>query len=286
MIQALYVENAFWQSEGTRDIRQRLQDSARAQGIELMLRSNADFLQDDSFEGLPKAVIFWDKDVRLARRLEQWGLRLYNSAEAIRVCDDKTLTYLALQGQGIPMPKTLLCPASFAAVGYTSLDFLVDAADQLGLPFIIKEGQGSFGQQVYLAHDLAQAQAIVSARAGTPMLFQRFVSESAGQDLRVYVVGGRVIGAMRRISDTGDFRANIGVGGHAESWRLSEAQEALALTCCRALGLDFAGVDLLLSHDGPLLCEVNSNAHFQALQRLTGSDPAGAIIRLIKENIT
>ncbi|MHC1785889.1 MAG: RimK family alpha-L-glutamate ligase [Christensenellales bacterium] len=283
MQEALFIENAFWQSEATKDIRRRLAGSAQAQGLDLHLCTNADFLKADSFDHLPPAVLFWDKDVRLAETLERCGLRLFNPARAIRLCDDKTLTHLALSDSGIAMPETLLCPASFQSAGYPSLGFLRDAGERLGYPFVIKEGFGSFGQQVYLAQDLREAEAIVAPRAGTPLLFQRFVSESAGQDLRLYVVKGEVIGAMRRVSDRGDFRANIGAGGHGEAWQPDREQENMALAACQALGLDFAGVDLLLSREGPLLCEVNSNAHFQALQALTGCDPADAIIRMIRE---
>lgn len=285
MRQALYIENAFWQSEGTRQIRRRLSECAALQGLELVVRSNADFMRPGAFEGLPERCVFWDKDVRLALMLEKRGLRLYNGAEAIRVCDDKALTWLALSGQCIPMPDTLLCPASFEAVGYPATGFIDEAARRLGLPFIIKEAFGSFGRQVYLARSLAEARALVTERPGVPMLFQRFVAESAGQDLRVYVVGGRVIGAMRRVGAEGDFRANVAAGGHAEAWRLSGQEEALALRSCAALGLDFAGVDLLLSKEGPLLCEVNSNAHFRALEALTGGDVAGAIISHVTEGM-
>jgi len=87
------------------------------------------------------------------------------------------------------------------------------------------------------------------------------------------VVGGRVVASILRRSHTGDFRANVTSGGTATAYRLSEEEEKLALAACRRLKLDFAGVDLLLSQDGPLLCEVNSNAHFIALREATGQNP-------------
>jgi RimK family alpha-L-glutamate ligase len=282
MLEALYIENAFWQSSATRWLRQTLMQAAEEQGMHLQVRSNADFLRNGSLEDLPPLALFWDKDVRLAGFLEAKGLRLFNQAEAIRICDDKTLTYIALQNLDVPMPDTLLCPTTFPAVGYTRFDFIRDAAEQLGIPFVIKEGFGSFGQQVYLVHTLEEAQDLIQAAAGKPLLFQRFIRECAGRDVRAYVVGGEVVASMMRVNTSGDFRANIASGGQAHLHTLSAEEKRIALAACRHLRLDFAGVDLLESDNGPLLCEVNSNAHFQALRELCGRNPADNIIGLLK----
>jgi RimK family alpha-L-glutamate ligase len=282
MLEALYIENAFWQSSATQWLKQTLIQAAAEQGMHLQVRSNADFLRNGSLQDLPPLALFWDKDVRLAGLLEAKGLRLFNRAEAIRICDDKTLTYIALQNLDVPMPHTLLCPTTFPAVGYTRFDFIQDAAEQLGFPFVVKEGFGSFGQQVYLVHTLEEAQALLQAAAGKPLLFQRFIRESAGRDVRAYVVSGEVVASMMRVNTSGDFRANIASGGRAHLHTLSAEEKRIALAACRHLRLDFAGVDLLESNDGPLLCEVNSNAHFQALRELSGRNPADNIIGLLK----
>ena len=283
MKEALYVDNAFWRSEATESLRQTLAQAALRQGIKLAHRTNADFLKEDSFTRLPPAALFWDKDQRLAKTLESEGLRLFNPSEAIRLCDDKTLTWLHLKDQGIPMPDTMLCPFTFGNVGYTRTEFIEDAAQRLGLPFVIKAGCGSFGAQVFLAHTVDEAAQRVRAMAGEPVLFQRFIKESAGRDLRLYVVGGRVIAAMERVNLAGDFRANIAGGGSANRHEVSAEESAIALSACEKLGLDFGGVDLLISKDGPLLCEVNSNAHFTALRELCGINPADYIIARLKE---
>ena len=283
MKEALYIDNAFWRSEATESLRQTLTEAAFGQGIALAHRTNADFLRGDSFASLPKAALFWDKDQRLAKTLESKGLRLFNPSEAIRLCDDKTLTWLHLKDQGIPMPDTLLCPFTFGNVGYTRTEFVEDAALRLGLPFVIKAGCGSFGAQVFLAHTAEEAVQRVRAMAGEPVLFQRFIKESAGRDLRLYVVGGKVVAAMERVNHTGDFRANIASGGSANRHEVSAEESAIALSACEKLGLDFGGVDLLESKEGPLLCEVNSNAHFAALRELSGINPADHIIARLKE---
>lgn len=283
MKEALFIENAFWQSNGTESLRHTLTEAARRQGLGLKVRTNADFLKAGSLENLPPAALFWDKDQRLAQLLERSGIRLFNAAEAIRLCDDKTLTYLYLKDWGIPMPDTLLCPYTFESVGYKRMDFIADAAQRLGLPFVIKAGFGSFGAQVFLAHTQQEAEQIIGRLAGEPILFQRFIKESAGRDLRLFVVGSEVVAAMERVNNAGDFRANIASGGSARTHDVSPEERRIALSACEKLGLDFGGVDLLASKEGPLLCEVNSNAHFDALRKLSGINPADHIISLMKE---
>lgn len=286
MKKALFIENAFWNSSGTQELKKSLIDAGKRNGLEFIVCSNADFLKAGCYKNLPDAALFWDKDIQLAQLLEKKGLRLFNSAQAIEVCDDKTLTYIALKDSGLPLPATLICPATYRNVGFTNFDFLQDAADSLGFPFVIKTGRGSFGNQVFLPQDLTEAAALLNKFAGEPLLFQRFVKESAGQDLRVYIVGGQVVAAMKRVNHDGDFRANIARGGSASEHSVTLQEAALAISACNLLSLDFAGVDLLMSKDGPILCEVNSNAHFKALYELTEKNPADYIARMIAEAIT
>lgn len=285
MKKALFVENAFWHSSGTQELKQALIEAAKLKNLDFVVRSNADFLKPDSFKHLPSHALFWDKDIRLAQLMESSGLRLFNNAEAIRLCDDKTLTYAALKNSELPLPDTLICPAAFANIGFTNFSFLQDAADTLGFPFVIKAGRGSFGSQVYLPQSMQEAQAILQLLSGEPILLQRFIKESSGRDLRIYVAGGQVIAAMRRENREGDFRANIARGGSAFAHTVSDEEKRLALAACDLLSLDFAGVDLLFSKDGPLLCEVNSNAHFKALHELTGKNPADNIVQMLVEEI-
>lgn len=278
----LFIRSAYLNAPSFTHIEDELCAAARHQGVRLMVRKNDGFFSAEALAGLPAAGIFWDKDVRLARLLESEGVRLLNTARAIALCDDKTFTYLALKGR-IPMPDTLLCPLSYEGAGVPDVSYADAVAERLGFPFIIKEGRGSFGQQVYLAHNMEEARQTLQAIGPKPALCQRFIAESTGRDVRAYVVGGRVIAAMQRINETGDFRANIGAGGTAIPHLLSEEAERMSIRACELLGLDFAGVDLLFSKDGPLLCEVNSNAHFAALEKVTGISPAPFIIERLKE---
>ena len=286
-MKGILVVNAFWQGASMKEMEGQLCRAAKKAGVELTVRTNGELLCTLPPVGMLKEedadfYLFWDKDVRLAMQLEMLGKRVFNPAKSIALCDDKTLTHLALAKAHLPMPKTILCPMTFPALGYPNTEFLSRVESALSYPMVVKEGCGSFGQQVYLAKSRDDILPILKKAAGTPLLFQEYIRESSGQDLRLYMVGGKCAAAMRRVNDT-DFRANIQIGGHAENYTPTEEEVDLAARACEALGLDFAGVDLLKSKKGPLICEVNSNAHFTALSALTGVDVAEKIFKHIRE---
>ncbi|NLX83181.1 MAG: RimK family alpha-L-glutamate ligase [Clostridiales bacterium] len=277
------VVNAFLKGESFARMESLLSKAAAEQDIELLTKTSTDFIREDTFFAAPRAAVFLDKDIKLAQRMENQGIRLFNSAAAITLCDDKTLSTLAFEKANIPQPKTIICPMTFPNIGYTHLDFLDEIAQQLGFPMVVKEGKGSFGQQVYLARNMEELSAIMRTIKPSEILFQQFIEESAGSDLRLYVVNHRVVAAIKRVNQSDDFRANIEHGGVAFPHTPSAEETRLALLASAACGTDFAGVDLLLSKDGPLVCEVNSNAHFTGLMKATGVNPAQHIMAMVKE---
>lgn len=289
MLRGLMVVNAFLHTTKFDELYSLLLHSAQTCGMELSVRTNAELCTAvDTPEFSPEAfdfVLFWDKDVALAAQLEQLGMRVYNSAESIRKCDDKALTYLALKKAGLPMPRTILAPKTFPAIGYTDTAFVDEAAKQLGFPLVLKECFGSFGRQVYLMDDLESLRDKVISLAGTPLLFQELVKESYGRDVRINVVGDRVAASILRKSTNGDFRSNLTLGGSMENYTPTAEEAALALRASRELGLTFAGVDVLFGKNGPLLCEVNSNAHFKTTLECTGVNMAIELFLEIAERL-
>lgn len=279
------IYNGFWNAKGPSDPVRRLCEAGARCGLPLRAVPNtqaaAEFGPGVAVCGFKPGdfALFWDKDVRLARALEAAGVRLYNSAEAVAVCDDKAATHLALAREEIPMPHTLVAPMTYVSMDEEpSRPFLRRAADTLGFPMVVKECYGSLGGQVYLARDAGELRRLADGMGPRPFLCQQFVRASAGTDFRLYVVGSRVAASMRRVAD-GDFRANVGNGGRAEPYTPLPEEEALALRCARILGARFAGVDLLRGENGaPLVCEVNSNAHMAAITACTGVDVAAAIV--------
>ena len=280
--------NGFWNPDAPPDPVRRLEAAARARGWHLTPVPNtaaiAEFSPHVSVTGFDTEdfALFWDKDIRLGRALETLGVRLYNPAAVVELCDDKAATHWKLAGQGIPMPRTLVAPMTYVRMDEApSRAFSQRAAERLGFPMVVKECYGSLGGEVYLAQDETELRALMDHMGSRPFLCQEFIRETAGTDLRIYVVDGRPVTAMRRRSD-GDFRANIGNGGHGEAYTPTEEEAALAVRCCRILGAKFAGVDLLWEADGtPLVCEVNSNAHMAGITACTGVDVAGEIVNYV-----
>lgn len=277
------VVNHFVYSEKFKEIYAMLCASAKGCGAELAIKTPGELLCDtesDFPSPLPDFVLFWDKDIYLARRLELAGVRVFNSSRAIEHCDNKLLTAIDLTGR-VRTPGTILAPRTFEGVGYNRTDFLERAADMLGLPFVLKEAHGSFGRQVYLIDTLDTAKRILGTLGYKEFLMQEFVASSRGRDLRVNVVGERAVSAMLRFNKD-DFRSNVSIGGQTARYTLTAEQEAAAVTACRAVGADFAGVDLLFGGDGePIVCEVNSNPHFKSTYLCTGSDMSRDILRYV-----
>ena len=284
------VCNAFVHSEKFEELFAWLEVSAAAHGFRLTRKTNAELLPRLAggyfAEEWPDFALFWDKDTKLCRLLEAQGIRTFNSARAIELCDDKALTWLALLRAGIRQPKTILVPKVFHEIDWASCDFAKAAAAQLKLPLVVKECFGSFGAQVYLAHTVPELIETLNGLGTRPALLQEFVAASKGHDIRIQVVGGRVVTAMYRYAVDDDFRANVTNGAKMRAYTPNAAQERMALEACRCLGLDFAGVDILFGEkDMPILCEVNSNAHFIHIFHCTGVNTADAIFTYIRREL-
>ena len=289
MLHGLLVVNAFLKNSKFDELYNILLCSARECGMELSVLTNAELstvVDGEAFHAQTyDFVLFWDKDIALANQLAQRGLPVFNSAESIRCCDDKALTYITLKQAGLPMPRTILAPKTYPAVGYTDTAFVDEAVQVLGMPIVLKECFGSFGQQVYLFDDVEALREKVVALAGTPMLFQALVQESQGRDVRINVVGDRVVASILRQSTNGDFRSNLTLGGSMQTYTPDAAMATLALKAVTALGLTFAGVDVLFGAHGPLICEVNSNAHFKTTLSCTGVNMASELLREIARQL-
>ncbi|NLC18129.1 MAG: RimK family alpha-L-glutamate ligase [Clostridiales bacterium] len=290
-MKGILVVNEYLRTGKFNEIHSWLLEAADKYGIALEMRSNAEMLAvigEDAVNTDREAdfILFLDKDTRLALYLEKLGYPVFNSSRAIGICDDKALTHLILMNSGIPMPETMIAPFTFENIGYTNYDFLKRVADRLAYPLIVKECFGSFGQQVYLINSYDELLAKMKDIGPKPVIFQRFIKSSFGRDIRLQVVGDKVIAAIYRYSDKGDFRANLTNGAKMKPYIPTDRQCELALQACKLIGLDFAGVDILFGeNEEPLVCEVNSNAHFKNIYDCTGINAAEAIIKHIISRI-
>lgn len=219
-------------------------------------------------------AIFLDKDNYAARLLEKSGVKMFNSASAIELCDDKMLTHIALSDGGVNMPKTipsLLCYKEGAAA---SKKFIRRVQDELGFPMIGKTSFGSLGRGVFLIENTDSLIKCEENLMYRPHLYQQYIPSSKGKDIRVIVIGKKAVGAMMRKNEA-DFRSNIGGGGMGEKVELTAEFARVAERAAEILGLDYCGADLLIGENGePVLCEVNSNAFFTGFEKVTGINVA------------
>lgn len=192
-------------------------------------------------------------DAALSERLEREGCKVFNRAEAMGLSRDKRLTYRRLRECGVSTPECVW------DVPYEA------AAAALGVPFVTKAACGSCGRNVFLTRDAEEYACAVHACGAEGAMSQRYVAASHGRDLRVWTVGDRAVACVMRRSD-GALQSNYAMGGHACAHPLDEAAAQLAVAAAQSIGLDFAGVDLLMDGEGGYtVCEVNGNAGFRTL---------------------
>ena len=215
----------------------------------------------------------------VVRQFEQMDVYAPNTSSGIRNSRDKLAAHQILARHSIRMPKTT---------------FVRDRADIMaaidrvgGAPVVIKLLEGTQGLGVMLAPDTVVASAMIETLqvSRQNVLVQEYIAESKGRDVRAFVVGNRVVGAMRRSASGDDFRSNLHRGGSTEGIDLPPDFAAAALQSAQILGLRVAGVDMLESDRGPLVMEVNSSPGLQGIERATGLDIAREIIRFIDNQV-
>ena len=278
----LIIINAY--PNGAKFLRQaeRIKTELCALGCQTDVVKNGEIfavVDDDAKTGVDLAekydfAVYLDKDKYLGKALEKQGLRLFNSANAVEVCDDKTLTYLALENAGVRVAKTIPAPLCYTPSATADPDFLRKVEKELSFPIVVKKSYGSFGAGVRLAKDRDELQKIANEFLREPHCYQRFIARSSGRDIRVIVIGGKAVAAMERVAKDGEFRSNIELGGEGRKIDLTSEYAQAAENAARALGLDYCGVDLLRSEFGAVVCEVNSNACFEGLEAATGVNVA------------
>lgn len=208
----------------------------------------------------------------VVNHLDMMGVPVLNAAVGIARSRDKLRCLQLLASSGLPIPRTVM------ARDRSNVPRLLDEVG--GLPAVVKLLRGTQGVGVMLASTLAELQGILDTfwDLGQEIVLQEFVAESRGRDIRALVVGGRVVGAMRRKARRGEFRSNLHRGGRGKPVTLSPQFVEAALQATRVVGLEVAGVDLLETRRGPTVMEVNSSPGFEGLERATGLDVAGAIV--------
>ena len=291
MKQGWLIVNGFLESPKFDEIYNWIMDAAKNNDVEIRKLTNDQVTSilpvssgNTDWKVKPDFVLFWDKDVKLASMLEAEGFKVFNKADAIEICDDKSLTFIKLKETDIPMPVTFNAPLTFEQ-RYPDYTFLLQIENKIGYPMIIKKNRGSFGKEVFLAKDFKEAVSIIEEIGPNSFVMQEFIEESKGKSARLQVVGDEVVASMKLINEE-DFKSNVTGGGKMEQYMPTDKEKEIALESCKTLGLDFAGVDIIWDKEGqPLLCEINSNAHFKNIYDCTGVNVAEFIIEHILKKI-
>jgi ribosomal protein S6--L-glutamate ligase len=217
--------------------------------------------------------------VAVLRHFEHQGIFSTLHAEPLMRARDKLSCLQILAGYGIAVPKTIYCVNSHAIP-----HLLVEMEPY---PVVIKLIQGTQGMGVILAETKTNAEAILEAFHTTKekVIIQKFIKEARGADIRAFVVDGEVVGAMKRQARPGDFRSNLHRGGTAEVIKLSKHEENIALRSAEILGLQIAGVDILQTHNGPVVLEVNASPGLEGIEGTTGVDISGKIIQFVEGHV-
>ena len=214
----------------------------------------------------------------IVRQFEMIGDFVINKSDAIKSSRDKLRSLQVLAKHGIDMPIT----------GYASHTMDIhDVIEKVGkAPLIMKLLQGTQGNGMVLAETMKAAESVMHAfkQVDADILIQEFIKESSGVDIRVIVVGKKVVAAMQRVAPEGEFRSNVHRGAATKHINLTPEEEEIAVKSTKILGLSVAGVDLMRSKRGPLVLEVNSSPGLQGIELLTGADVAGEIISFIESS--
>ena len=312
MKQGWLIVNEYLDTEKFLEIRKLFLSGAEKKNVKLTVYTNADFVVDLSDavvksrafdEGEPEFIIFYDKDIALASALEKMGYRLYNSADAIDVCDSKVKTATRISEYNlncrgdeakILMPKTYKVPFTYENIGIKdsySFDFLDYVEKDLceagegalsgAYPMVIKESNSSFGMGVHLAGSREEAVKLICEYGNKECIIQEYLSYSSGRDYRLQMVSDKCVCAMMR-SNENDFRANITNGGKMSEYKPTDEDLSLARSVMKCLKLDFAGIDIMHDKSGrTVFLEANSNAHFKNIYDLTGINAAEKMIEYI-----
>lgn len=212
------------------------------------------------------------------RQFEMMGVYPLNESVAIGRSRDKLRSMQLLARKGIGLPVTAFAHDPKQA------DEVIEIAG--GAPVIIKLLEGTQGIGVVLGETHSSAKSVIEAFNGVSVniLVQEFIKEAGGMDIRCFVIGDKVIAAMKRQGAEGDFRSNLHRGGSAQRIKITPQERATAVGAAKAMGLNVCGVDMLRANHGPVVMEVNSSPGIEGLEKATGIDVADKIIEYLETN--
>ena len=267
-----------------------LVESAKKNNITLSFKSSAQlytFIDNDSVKskdsyGTYDYCLFFNKDSYLAKNLEIMGVNVVNPSKALDICENKANMYQQLVTTNINIPKTVILPSVNANNQKSILEFVQNSIDDLGLPLVVKEFYGTSGESVFLARTKDDLLKIINEHKTSRLLFQEYITEASGSDIRIFVIKNKVVASLRRQGGGSDFRSNVGLGGTMYNYIPTYNDEQLAINATKTLGCEFAVVDILRSINGPVVCEVNATANINNFYNVCKVNIADLLFKNIK----
>ena len=285
-MKGVILVNAYYETESTVYQAERMKDELEKLSLPCRIeKNNGAFchIKNGEIDTLDiDFCVCFDKDIYTIEALERRGVRVFNNLSAIKTCDDKMLTHLALSGV-VDMPDTMSGTFSYIQIDERE-ENLEKIEKRFSYPMILKLNSSSLGAGVFLVKNRGELREKIYEISGKPYLIQQFIESARGEDYRFIVVAGKCVASMKRVSKT-DFRSNIELGGVGEKVDAPKDFIALAEKVAQTLNLDYCGVDVLSDNGKPILCEVNSNAFFGGIEKITGVNVAKIYAEHIKESM-
>jgi len=278
-VNEMYVKRRLWEAAWKKNIAVQIKSYkkfdlfASTDGLEQILYDGkqCDQLPDCLMVRVGAKVTYFG--LAVIRQFEKMGVVVLNDFKSVDISRDKLHTLQTLAAHGIPIPKTIV----------TNFPLKIDTLErELKYPLIVKKTSGSQGKGVLKVDSRNHLEDIEDLLdPNTPLIFQEFLENTKGRDIRVFVCGGVIVGSMMRIATKG-FKSNVHQGGKVKPVKLDNQIRWLVLETVKLCGLDIAGVDLLIDKDNYKVCEINSSPGFEGLEHAIGLDIAGSIFDFIK----
>lgn len=246
-------------------------------------------IKDNNLQlNLPKCdfVIYLDKDIYLARMIEKQGIRMFDSADFIKLCDDKGLTNISLSNKGILMPKTISGPLFYSQeLKEENFKFLDYVIEELGLPLVFKKVYGSLGTGVFLVKSKDELINLYKEHCRNPLQFQEYIKTSDGRSMRILIIDEQIVGGFERYNSE-DFRSNFSTTASAKPLVITDKIRKVSEYIAKLYHIEYAGLDFLFGeNDEPILCEMNSNAFFEEFEKVTKINVAEIYAKMVIRKI-
>lgn len=278
-MKGVIVRNRYYTDDGMEYVFRRLGEEFFRLDIDVRVKDAYSVIENGIGSAAIDFAVFWDKDFVQARYLERQGIRVFNSSDTVRICDDKYCTYVETYDV-VAHPKTIVSPLLYEANAEEVDERFLREVARIGFPLVAKACAGSRGKQVFLLKNETELRRYYLSNKRVKHIYEAYVADSVGRDVRVYTVGGKFCAAVTR--ESVGFKTNAAAGAKTFPYAAPQEYIVAAERVAKRLNADYAAVDFFYGLPA-LLTEVNSNAYFQEAERASGINIAGEYARYISE---